>query len=567
MFEYLMPPLVMKEPQGGILNQTSHLIIKRQMQYGRQKHIPWGISEAAYNARDPELTYQYTNFGVPGLGLKRGLGQNTVVAPYATVLAAQFMPREAVENLERLNGIGALGRYGYHDAVDFTPQRVPEGTDHQVVYNYMAHHSGMSIVAVANAVFEGRMRDRFHSDPVIEAAELLLQEKAPRDIPVSTVRTGGGRARQGHPGRAEPGYAGGAQSGQGAALDQPDVQRALLRHGDGDRLRLQPLGRDGSDALARQIRPKTGSAPTSSCAIPRPTTWWSATSEPKKAPDETCQTLLSDDKATFIKTVGTLRTEVECIVVSEGNGEARRVTIINDGASDRLIEVTSFAELVLAPEANDNAHPAFSKMFVETEISGARDAIFAERRKRSPGEPDMAAAHFVADPTGVRDPEAETDRRAFIGRGRSIADPAAFDPEARLSGAHGFTLDPVMALRRRVRVRANKKVSLTFWTVVGANRTEVEAAVSRLDHPEGFQRQAMLAWTRSQVQTRHMGSALSDAANVQKLASYLIYPDPFLRQSARRDRLRSRPPVGALADEHFRRLPDLRRQDRRCRRS
>src|SRR5690606_19324101 len=189
MFEYLMPPLVMKEPQGGILNQTSHLIIKRQIQYGRQKHIPWGISEAAYNARDRELTYQYTNFGVPGLGLKRGLGQNTVIAPYATVLAAQFMPRAAVENLERLRSAGALGRYGFHDAVDYTPERVPEGTDHQVVYNYMAHHSGMSIVAVANAVFEGRMRERFHSDPVIEAAELLLQEKAPRSIPVATVRT------------------------------------------------------------------------------------------------------------------------------------------------------------------------------------------------------------------------------------------------------------------------------------------------------------------------------------------------------------------------------------------
>ncbi|TIS30535.1 MAG: hypothetical protein E5X11_26545, partial [Mesorhizobium sp.] len=156
MFEYLMPPLVMKEPQGSILNQTSKLIIKRQIQYARSKNVPWGISEAAYNARDRELTYQYTNFGVPGLGLKRGLGQNTVIAPYATILAAQFNPREAVQNLMRLRAIGALGRHGFYDAVDFTPQRVPEGTDHAVVQNYMAHHSGMSIAAVADAIFEGR---------------------------------------------------------------------------------------------------------------------------------------------------------------------------------------------------------------------------------------------------------------------------------------------------------------------------------------------------------------------------------------------------------------------------
>jgi len=531
MFEYLMPPLVMKEPQGGILNQTSNLIIKRQIQYGRQKHIPWGISEAAYNARDRELTYQYTNFGVPGLGLKRGLGQNTVIAPYATVLAAQFMPREAVENLERLRAAGALGRYGYHDAVDYTPERVPEGTDHQVVYNYMAHHSGMSIVAVANVVFEGRMRDRFHSDPVIEAAELLLQEKAPRDIPVATVRTEADERIKGvvveesadmrlilNPGVAlrSTSLMSNARyslmvTATGSGYSRWGEQSVTRWHADPSEDRL------GAYIFLRDISTNE---------------WWSATAEPKKAKDETCQTHFSDDKATFIKSVGTLRSEVECIVVSEGNGEARRVTISNDGVTDRMIEVTSFAELVLAPEASDNAHPAFSKMFVETEIAPKRNIIFAERRKRAANEADVAAAHFVTDPNGAREAEAETDRRAFIGRGRTIADPAAFDPDARLTGSHGFTLDPVISLRRRVRVRASKKVSLTFWTVVGANRAEVEATVSRLDHPESFQRQAMLAWTLSQVQARHMGLSLADAASVQKLASYLIYPDEFLRQPA-----------------------------------
>jgi cyclic beta-1,2-glucan synthetase len=531
MFEYLMPPLVMKEPQGSILNQTSHLIIKRQMQYGRQKNIPWGISEAAYNARDRELTYQYTNFGVPGLGLKRGLGHNTVIAPYATVLAAQFMPREAVDNLQRLNAAGALGRYGYHDAVDYTPERVPEGSDHQVVYNYMAHHSGMSIVAVANAVFEGRMRDRFHSDPVIEAAELLLQEKAPRDVPVATVRT---------------------EADERAKIEvvqeSPDTRLILnpalalrstsLMSNGRYSVMVTATGsgysRFGDQAVTRWQADAAEDRMGSYLFVRDVATddWWSATAEPRKAPDEICQTLFSDDKATFVKAVGTLRTEVECIVVSEGNGEARRISIFNDGATDRVIEVTSFAELVLAPEASDNAHPAFSKMFVETEISENRNAIFAERRKRGSGEADIAAAHFVTDPSGVRDAEAETDRRAFIGRGRTIADPAAFDPGSTLAGNHGFTLDPVVALRRKVRVRANKKVTLTFWTIVGANRAELEAMVNRLDHQESFQRQAMLAWTRSQVLTRHIGLSLADAANVQKLASYLIYPDPFLRQPA-----------------------------------
>jgi cyclic beta-1,2-glucan synthetase len=528
MFEYLMPPLVMKEPQGGILNQTSNLIIKRQMQYGREKRIPWGISEAAYNGRDREMTYQYTNFGVPGLGLKRGLAQNTVIAPYATVLAAQFMPAEAVDNLDVLRSVGALGRYGYHDAVDYTPQRVPEGTDHVVVRNYFAHHQGMSIVAVGNAIFEGRMRDRFHADPVIEAAELLLQEKTPREIPVATFKSDT------------------AVRDRVESADQSPDTRLIL---DPARA-LRAINQMGNVYYSVMVT-ATGSGYSrwNDIAVTRwqadPTedrngtyiflrdtesgAWWSATSEPKRAPDEKAYTLFADEKATFVKTVGTLRSEVECIVISEGNGEARRVTLFNDSAEDRLVEVTSFAELALAAEAADSAHPAFSKMFVETEITPA-GVIFANRRKRSPSEPSITLAHFATGASaGTRDIEAETDRRGFIGRGRTLADAAAFDEGAKLGRGQGFTLDPVMALRRRVRVPARKKAIVTFWTVVGAERKEVEEAMARLEHAESFARQSMMAWTRSQVMTRHIGLSLSEAAIVQTLARYLVYPEPYLR--------------------------------------
>ena len=530
MFEYLMPPLVMKEPQGSLLNQTSNLIIKRQIQYGRSRNVPWGVSEAAYNARDHELTYQYTNFGVPGLGLKRGLAQNLVIAPYATILAAQFMPREAVENLKRLEKIGALGRYGYHDAVDFTPQRVPEGTDHAVVLNYFAHHSGMSIAAVANVVFEGRLRDRFHSDPVIESAELLLQEKAPREIPVDTVRT----AAEDRPLRDE-------QETQNLdtriIIDPATALRVTSLMSNGHySLMVTATGSGYSrwgDLAVTRWQPDPVEDRMGCYIFLRDTEsgeWWSATAAPKPAAGEVTRAYFSDDKATFAKTVQSLRSEVECIVISEGNGEGRRVTLHNDGSSDRHFEVTSFCELVLAPETSDNAHPAFSKMFVETEIAPESNAIFASRRKRDEREADIVAAHFVTGPAGrPRDTEAETDRRAFIGRGRTIADPAAMDEDARLQGRAGFTLDPIAALRRKVRVPANKKVTLTFWTCVASNRKELDDAINRLDHPESFARQAMLSWTRSQVQTRHLGLSLADAAIGQSLAHYLIYPDSNLR--------------------------------------
>ena len=532
MFEYLMPPLVMKEPQGGILNQTSNLIIKRQMQYARGKGIPWGISEAAYNARDREMTYQYTNFGVPGLGLKRGLARNTVIAPYATMLAAQFKPDQAVANLDRLRSIGALGHYGFYDAVDFTSQRVPEGADHAVVYNYMAHHQGMTVVAVANVIFEGRMRDRFHSDPVIEAAELLLQEKAPRDIPIATVRT---EASERGPNDLF------TESADSRLIVEPlRALKATSVMSNGQySMMVTAAGagysRYGDIAITRwqadPVEDRLGSFIFLRDA--ESSDWWSATAEPKVTPGEKTQTHFSDDKACFFKTVGTLRSEVECIVASEGDGEGRRVTLWNDGDTNRFIEVTSFAELVLNIEASDTAHPAFSKMFVETEIADDNKAIFARRRPRSSGEPSIVVAHFIEDSSGAqRHTEAETDRRAFLGRGRSISDPAAMQPGARLTGSAGFVLDPILSLRRQVRVPARKKVTLTFWTVVGKDRPSVDEMMGRLQHPESFQRQAMLAWTRSQVQTRHLGLSLADAANVQRLIRYLLYPDNSVRQPA-----------------------------------
>jgi cyclic beta-1,2-glucan synthetase len=184
MFEYLMPSLVMRAPAGSLLEQTSRLIVQRQMDYAATLGVPWGVSESAYNARDIELTYQYSNFGVPGLGFKRGLGANTVIAPYATALAAMVNPQAAVENLNKLAAVGAKGRYGFYEALDYTVSRVPEGKRVAIVLAFMAHHQGMTIVAIADAVFDGAMRTRFHSDPLVQSTELLLQERTPRDVAV-----------------------------------------------------------------------------------------------------------------------------------------------------------------------------------------------------------------------------------------------------------------------------------------------------------------------------------------------------------------------------------------------
>ncbi len=188
MFEYLMPTLIMRAPAGSLLDETTRVAVRRQEEYGEERHLPWGVSESAYNVRDQEFTYQYASFGVPGLGLKRGLGDDAVVAPYATALAAMVAPQAAVRNFARLAAAGGCGRYGWYEALDYTPARLPEGEVVAVVRAYMAHHQGMTVVALANALLGGVMRARFHAEPIVQATELLLQERPPREVDAAHPR-------------------------------------------------------------------------------------------------------------------------------------------------------------------------------------------------------------------------------------------------------------------------------------------------------------------------------------------------------------------------------------------
>jgi len=528
MFEYLMPPLVMQERQGGILNQTNNLVVKEQMNHGRRLGTPWGISEAAFNARDHQFNYQYTNFGVPTLGLKRGLGQNAVIAPYASILASQYDPVAAEENLAELRSLGALGMFGFHDAVDFTPTRVPEGKRCAVVYNYYAHHHGMSIAAIANVVMNGLLRELFHSDPVVEAAELLLQEKAPRDIPVMSAK------HEETPGKGQ----GELLRPEIRTINNPatkDRELVLLSNGHYS-VMLTATGsgysRWNGMSVARW-KPDPTEDRWGQFLFLRDTAtgeWWSATSEPRRAEGEKTKTIFADERAEFHKTIGDLTSTVECIVASEHDAEGRRLTLLNMGPEDRFIEVTSYMEPVLAAEDDDNAHPTFSRMFIQTEIGKRGDVIRAWRNKRNPNDPDMIVAHLAADNAGsARPTEFETDRRKFLGRGRTLGEAAAFDPGATLSGMDGFTLDPILSMRRVVRVPAGKKVSVIFWTIAAPKREELDQAIERYRHPDAFQAELTQAWTRTQVQMRHLGVTSQDAAAFQHLARYLIYPDMHLR--------------------------------------
>ena len=529
MFEYLMPSLVMRAPLGSLLEQTNRLVVERQRSYAASRNVPWGISESAYNARDIEFTYQYSTFGVPGLGLKRGLADNLVIAPYATALATMVDPRAALVNFAALAEHGAVGRYGFYEALDFTRARVPQGASAAVVRNFMAHHQGMTIVAIANAIDAGRMRARFHREPMIHASELLLQERSPRDVAIPHLRSEALRT---------PAHVVDEAS---SSVRRTDLARAgppvthLLSNG---RYTVMLTAAGGGFSRWRDLaitrwREDGTSDANGSFVFLRDLqsgAVWSATG-PTTIGDETVgEAIFSEDRAAFVRREGRLTTTMDVLVSGEDDGEVRRVMLINSGRRPREIELTTYAELVLTTPATDNAHPAFAKMFVQTEYEADLDALIATRRVRGDDEAQVWVAHFgIVDGDVMGPVRFESDRARFIGRGRSLRDAQANGEDGELSNTVGTVLDPIFALRYRVRVPPGRSVEVDFWTLVASTRDELLDVIDRHRHASAFDRATTYAWTQAQVQLRHLGIKAEAAADFQRLAAPILYVDRRFR--------------------------------------
>lgn len=532
MFEYLMPSLVMRAPAGSLLEQTNRLIVRRQISYGASRHVPWGVSESAYSARDLELTYQYSNFGVPGLGLKRGLSENVVIAPYATGLAAMIDPQAAMQNFADLASVGAFGSYGFYEALDYTRSRLPDETDLVIVKAFMAHHQGMTVVSIANVLFDGIMRARFHAESTVQAAELLLHERTPRDVSVA------------HP-RAEEVEA----SARISDTQLPEVRRLHTAHSATPQTHILSNGRYavmlssagsgysrwGDIGVTRWhedvTRDDSGSyvflRDVASGAV------WSAGYQPCGVEPDSYEVTFTEDRAEFIRIDGTLTTTLEVVVSPEDNAEVRRVSIANTGDAACEIDITSYSELTLAPPAADTAHPAFSKLFVQTQYVANLGVLLATRRRRSPGEPEIWAAHHVVVEGEITRPvEYETDRARFLGRGREVHEPVAVIDGRPLSNTVGTVLDPVFALRQRVRIQPGATARLSFWTCVASTRTSVLDLFDKHRDANAYGRAATLSWTQAQVQLRHLGITAEDANLFQGIAGHVLYADASMRPSS-----------------------------------
>ncbi len=537
MFEYLMPLLVMPTYGNTLLDQTCKAAVARQIEYGRQRGVPWGISESGYNTVDVHLNYQYRAFGVPGLGLKRGLADDLVIAPYASVLALMVAPEEACLNLQRLAADGLIGKYGFFEAIDYTPARQRRGQSSAVVRAFMAHHQGMSLLALAYLLLERPMQRRFESDRLFQAVMLLLQERIPKATSLFS------HTAQLSEVRAIP-VAAQAPIRVFSSPDTPTPEVQLLSNG---RYHVMVTNAGGGYsrwkdlAVTRWREDGTCDNWGTFCYLREVASgvYWFTAHQPTLKPAQSYEAIFSEGRAEFRRRDsirageadgGDFETHTEIVVSPEDDIELRRVRIINRSRRRRQIDITSYAEVVIAPPAADALHPAFSKLFVQTEILPERRAILCTRRPRSIGEQAPWMLHLMAvHGVDVGAVSYETDRSRFIGRTRNTAAPQALTIPGALSGSAGSVLDPIVAIRCGLALDPEQSVVIDIVSGMAESRDLALCLVEKYQDRHLADRVFDLAWTHSQVVLRQLNASEADTQLHARLASPVIYASAGLR--------------------------------------
>lgn len=528
MFEYLMPLLVMPGYANTLLDQTSRSVVQRQIAYGKQRGVPWGASESGYNTVDVHLNYQYRAFGVPGLGLKRGLAEDLVIAPYASALALMVAPEAACQNLERLAAEGMVGKFGFYEAIDYTPSRQRRGETSTVIQSFMAHHQGMSLLALAWLLLDRPMQQRFAANPLLQSTLLLLQERTPK---AAAYHTQTSEVVEVLLASSEPPMPVRVLNNPDTAL--PEVQllsngayHVMVTHAGGGYSRYQDL------AVTRWREDSTRDHWGAFCYIRDLASgeFWSTAYQPTLTPAEQCEAIFSEGRAEFRRHDHGFETHVDIVVSPEDNIELRRIRITNNGSASRTLDVTSYAEVVLAPAVADALHPAFSKLFVQTEIIEPLQAILCTRRPRAIHEHSPWLFHLMAvhegESSGI---SYETDRAQFIGRGNTLAAPHALTGAEHLSGSVGAVLDPIIAIRHRITLKPETSVTLDMVIGVADTRESSLELVEKYRDRRLSDRVFDLAWTHSQVVLRQLNANESEAQLYGRLANAVVYSHALLR--------------------------------------
>jgi cyclic beta-1,2-glucan synthetase len=537
MFEYLMPTLMMRSYEGTFLQLSCLTAVDVQIAYGSQKNMPWGISESGYYAFDADQNYQYRSFGVPGLGFKRDQDEDLVVAPYASLLALSLRPRKVMENIARLSKLKMLGMYGLYESIDFSLSRLALGETHAIVRSYMAHHQGMILLSLVNYLHEDVMVRRFHADPLVRSVELLLQEKVPSDAPPEFPQAGDMRGARRDLVQREI-----VASPWSVPAQSPAPQVHFLSNGRYGALITSAGGgyscwQDTESAFSIDLTRWRADTTREDWG-----TWiylqdtesgdlWSAAYQPTAALSESLVVQFYPYMAEFRRSDHDIGLTMEITVASDDDVEIRRISLTNHSDRVRHIALTSYGEIILAPQADDVRHPAFNKMFVESEYLPETNALLFRRRPRSTTEEPIYLAHSAVVSPGHKTTGAhETDRARFLGRGQTLRVPAALSRSGGgLSGTTGATLDPIMALGQEIQLRPHASAQVSFITLAASSREKAMELARRYQDGRLIVRAFDQARDRAESELRQLNLTTTDLERIQQLLSVLLYPFAALR--------------------------------------
>jgi cyclic beta-1,2-glucan synthetase len=538
MFEYLMPLLFFRSYEGTILHQSAMAAVDRQISYGQQQSKPWGISESGYYHLDVHQNYQYRAFGVPGLGYKRGLREDLVFAPYASLLALPIRAKEVVRNMEALKKLRMMGTYGFYEAVDFTVSRLPLRENHRIVRSYMAHHQGMILLSLVNYLKDNLIVERVHADPKIQSVDLLLQEHIPQQAPLEQLQTEDGAALYPEQAvvEAEPWK---------VPVRPPQPRLQYLSNGRFS----TAITSSGSGFLTWQDIHLTRWRPDTT--LDQWGLWiylsdlesgdlWSVGDQPVKNDRSNYDVYFNAHLVHFRRQFSDISVDMLITVAPEDDVEIRRITLTNHLAHPRRIQIFSYGEICLAPQQVDERHPAFNKLFIQSEFLKDKNVLVFSRRLRSSDEEQIFLAHALSSARGeAQSPQYETSREHFIGRGRTARFPRVFDQFGNhenvgsLSQTTGATLDPVMVLGQVIELKPQSRVELAYLTGAGSSKQEVLAAIDRYSKRYMLDRVFDQARSIVEVDLHRIGVTSRQLANFQRLLSVLLYPHKVLRAEAK----------------------------------
>lgn len=529
MFEFLMPWLFMRTYKNTLWDSTYQAVVERQIEYANQRGVPFGISESGYYAFDHQMNYQYRAFGVPGLGFKRGLEQDLVVAPYATILALPFAKDAVLNTLKKFERLKARGKYGFYEALDFTKRRLPKNREYMVIRSFMAHHQGMSLLTLANVLLPHKLYERFHRNKEIQAAELLLQERIPKR-PKLIEHPAMNRIHQ--PAAKMTNNIVPIREYASPHTRIPAVN--ILSNGTFTAV-VSNAGSGYSqykNILVSRWREDPVADPWGSYMYIRDmaqNTVWSPSYLPCRVESPNQQVQFSLERAVFTRTDGGIQTTMEVSVSPEWNAEIRRLSLKNNSQEEKMLEVTTFVELALSEPIADAAHPAFSKLFIRTEFDPDSECLVASRRPREMHGKTVWSAHSLkVEGKKLGSIEFETDRSSFIGRGYTLALPQGI--QGRLRGQTGSVADPAFIMRRRFSIKPNEQVQLTAITSAADTREEAIKIVRHLNMEQVLERTYQMAWNRVQIELRHLHLNNKEAVEFQELAGRILYRSPLNKE-------------------------------------